>query len=312
MTMTPVLFSPELAVGRSRTHPAVSVCIPAYQAERHLKATLDSVLSQDSDDFEVVVIDNNSSDGTAGLLQQFADPRLRVLRNQTTVPMIDNFNIAVRHSRGRYVKLVCADDTLTLDCVRVQAKVLDAIPEVSLVSARTDFIDDAGEVMRPARGLTGILGRQPAERVVRRIVRSGTNPVGPPVAAMFRRADFERCGGFRPVTSFLSELDLWVRLLDHGDFFGLSTTLAAFRIASGSTTALTSARSQLTQLLGFTGQLAADPRWPITAGDVVYGRLRSYDMQIRRTGLYALSSARSSRWGSVSRKALPQGAFRAR
>lgn len=77
MTMTPVLFSPELAVGKSRTHPAVSVCIPAYQAERHLKATLDSVLSQDSDDFEVVVIDNNSSDGTAGLLQQFADPRLR-------------------------------------------------------------------------------------------------------------------------------------------------------------------------------------------------------------------------------------------
>lgn len=301
-----MITSQPAATSASRTRaarPAVSICIPAYQARRHLRATLDSVLAQDSDDFEVVVIDNNSSDGTGRILAGVDDERVRVLRNAVTVPMMDNFNIAVRHSRGRYVKVVCADDTLTPDCVRVQAAVLDAMPAVSLVSARTDFIDDGGEMMRPARGLPGIVGLQPAGRVIRRIVRSGTNPIGPPVAAMFRRADFDRCGGFRHVTSFLSELDLWVRLLDRGEFYGVPSTLAAFRIASGSTTALTSARSQLNQQLGFSGRLADDERWNVTTGDVLYGRFRSYDMQLRRTGLYALSNLRNRRRQAAARKA---------
>jgi glycosyltransferase involved in cell wall biosynthesis len=294
---------PARTLGERPARPAVSICIPAYQAYRHLAATLDSALAQDSSDFEVVVIDNHSTDGTERLLRGVADPRVRVLRNSDTVPMMDNFNIAVQHSRGRYVKVVCADDILTPDCVRVQAAILDAMPDVSLVSARTDFIDDCGQMMRPDRGLPGIVGLQTADHVIRRIVRSGTNPIGPPVAAMFRRADFDRCGGFRHVTSFLSELDLWVRLLDGGKFFGIPTTLAAFRIATESTTALTSARSQLSQQLGFSADLAADERWNVSGTDLIYGRLRSYDMQLRRTGLYALSALRHHRQCAAARKA---------
>lgn len=171
--------SPATLLDDCNTRPAVSICIPAYQARQHLPATLDSVLSQDSRDFEVVIVDNNSSDGTGRLLEGLTDPRVRVLRNDATVSMIDNFNIAVRRSRGRYVKVVCADDTLTPDCVRVQSAVLDTMPGITLVSARTDFIDDDGELMRPDRGLPGIVGRQSAQHVVRRIVRSGTNPIGP-------------------------------------------------------------------------------------------------------------------------------------
>ncbi len=283
--------------------PRLSICIPAYQAGRHLSATLESALAQDCDDFEIVVIDNNSTDDTARILDGIGDPRIRVLRNDVTVPMMDNFNIAVQESRGSYVKVVCADDIVAPNCLRLQAAVLDAMPSVTLVSARTDFVDDCGAMMRPARGLPGIVGLQPARRVVRRIVRSGTNPVGPPVAAMFRRDDFDRCGGFRHVTSFLSELDLWVRLLDRGDFYGIPSTLAAFRIASGSTTAMTSARSQLRQQLGFSDGLAADARWRVTTGDVLYGRLRSYDMQVRRTGLYALSNLRDRRRSAAARRA---------
>lgn len=293
----------ELTVPGARSTTLTSVCIPAYQAERHLRVTLDSVLDQTHPNLEVVVVDNNSTDGTAAILDELTDPRVRVVRNPTTVSMVDNFNIAIRESRGDYVKLVCADDTLMPDCVQVQAAALDAMPHVKLVSARTDFIDDDGAMMRPARGLGKIVGRQPADHVVRCIVRSGTNPIGPPVAAMFRRSDFDRCGSFRPVTSFLSELDLWVRLLELGEFYGVPKTLAAFRIASDSTTALTSARSQLSQVVGFADRLAADPTWNVTTGDRVFGRLRSYDMQLRRTGLYALSAVRSGRRRMKSRAA---------
>ncbi|MBV6761357.1 glycosyltransferase family 2 protein [Rhodococcus opacus] len=280
--------------GRNRP-PTVSLCIPAYQAERHLQTTLDSVLAQTFTDLEIVIVDNNSSDGTREILEKLHDNRIRIIRNKTTVPMVDNFNLAIRESRGRYVKLICADDTIEPDCIATQVAVLEADDNVALVSVRTDFIDDEGALLRPARGLRGIVGRNSGRTVVRRIVRSGSNPIGPPVAGMFRRVDFDRCGGFRGELLFPMELDLWSRLVRKGDFFGVPRTLASFRIGSESTTALTSARSQLAQQLEFTSRLVHDPEWQVPLSDRILGRINAYDMQMRRSLLFALSALRASR-----------------
>ena len=135
--------------------PGVSVCIPAFQAERHLQATIDSVLAQDYADLEVVIVDNNSSDGTRDILERLTDRRVRVIRNPTTLPIADNFNFAIRQSRGQFVKLVCADDLLKPDCIAAQASILENHPDVAVVSARTDFIDDEGKLIRRERGLRG-------------------------------------------------------------------------------------------------------------------------------------------------------------
>ena len=99
------------------------------------------------------------------------------------------------------------------DCVAHRRRVIDAKPGVVLVSARTDFIDDAGEMLRPDQGTARHRGAAAGQWAVKRVVRSGTNPIGLPVAAMFRRADFDRCGGFRRRLAFPIELDLWVRLI---------------------------------------------------------------------------------------------------
>lgn len=275
--------------------PKVSLCIPAYEAERHLRATLDSVLAQSYEDFEVVIVDNNSSDRTGDIVAALHDDRVRVIRNATTLPIADNFNRAVQQSRGQYVKLICADDTIEPDCIAAQVGVMDANPGVVLVSVRTDFIDDVGDVLRPAKGLRGIVGRQSAQRTVRRVVRSGTNPIGPPVAALFRRADFDRCGGFHGELLFPMELDLWVRLIRHGDFFGVPKTLASFRIGAGSMTALTSSRSQLAQQIEFARRLVDDPRWRISTADRLVGLVNTFDKQLRRNVLFLMSSARAAR-----------------
>ncbi|WP_235892745.1 glycosyltransferase family 2 protein [Mycolicibacterium hodleri] len=275
--------------------PKVSICIPAYEAERHLQATLDSVLAQNYDDFEVVIVDNNSSDRTGDIVASLHDKRVRVIRNATTLPIVDNFNWAVEQSRGDYVKLLCADDTLEPDCIAAQVRVMDANPGVVLVAIRTDFIDEVGDLLRPAKGLRGINGRQSAQRTIRQVVRSGTNPIGPPVAALFRRAEFDKCGGFRGGLLFPLELDLWVRLLQHGDFFGLTETLASFRICAGTVTALTSSRSQLAQMIEFARRLTNNPRWRISTGDRLVGLVNAFDKQLRRDVLYLMSSARSAR-----------------
>lgn len=279
----------------SGPRPTVSLCVPAYQAQRHLGATIESLLAQDYDDFEVVIVDNHSSDGTAEIVNSIADDRVRVVRNESTLPIIENFNTAVRLCRGEFVKLVCADDVLDPHCVAAQSAILRRFPAVVLVGAQTDFIDGDGALLRPARGLRGIAGRRRADHVVRRLVRSGTNPIGAPVATMFRRADFLRCGGFRDDLLFFSDADLWVRLLQHGDFYGIPRVLASFRFGTDTVSATMAARSQLAQQGEFVRRLGDDRRWRVSRLDRIVGRLNAYDKQVRRCVLFAISKRRGSR-----------------
>lgn len=284
-----------VADAETSLRPAVSLCVPAYQAERHLRATLESLLAQTHSDFEIVVIDNNSSDGTAAVLESFSDSRIRVIRNEYTLPLVDNFNHAVRQCRGEFVKLVCADDLLHPDCIAAQSAVLERYRGVALVGAQTDFVDDAGSVLRSRRGLGNIVGRHPAHHVVRTIVRSGTNPIGAPLAVMFRRSDFLRSGGFRDRWLFLSDVDLWVRLLQYGEFYGVPRTLASFRFGSQTVTATMAARSQLAQYRAFVRALSAQHRWGITRTDRAVAHVRMCDKQLRRTVLFAISKYRDAR-----------------
>jgi glycosyltransferase involved in cell wall biosynthesis len=278
-----------------RNRPTVSICIPAYQAAAHLRTTLDSVLAQDYPDMEVVVIDNNSTDETAAILESIGDERVRVFRNPVTVSAADNHNLAVRRSRGRFVKVLSADDIIDPDCIATQVEVFARRPDVAVVAARTDFIDNDGRLLVPARGVRGIVGPHPAHRVIRHIVRSGRNPIGAPASVMFRRADFDRCGGFRRDTTYTTDVDLWARLLDRGNFYGIGRTLASFRVHSGSLSDLTSMRSQLAQHAELDRGLGEDPRWGLSRIDRALGRVNAYQALARRLLLFKLSSRRASR-----------------
>lgn len=272
--------------------PKVSVCIPAYQAQRYIARLLDTVLGQTFHDFEVVVVDNHSSDDTAGVLETVDDDRLRVIRNAVTLPFTENFNRAVGQARGRYVKLICVDDLLKPDCLAVQAAVLDSRPDIALVSVKCDFVDEHGALIASARGLQGMAGHVPARQAVRTIVRSGGNPIGAPVAGMFRRDDFDRVGGFTDSFPFVSDLDLWVRLLDCGDFYGVPQAHAAFRVRPGSLSGLASSRTQLRESLAFERTVSRDPRWHIPPVDRARGALRCHEHTLRRMVLFGLANRR--------------------
>ena len=164
---------------RSR-RPKVSLCISAFQAERHLQATIDSCLAQHYAELELLIIDYESSDGTRDILEVVKDDRVRIIRSATTLSVADHFNLAVQQSHGQFVKLMCAGDTLHPDCIAKQAKALEDNPEVTLVAVQTDHIDDEGQLFTRARGLVGLVGRHSGERAIIRIVCRGANPIGPP------------------------------------------------------------------------------------------------------------------------------------
>ena len=138
------------------TLPHVSVCIPVYNGERYLAETIRSVLDQTYRDFELVVLDNASTDATDRIPRSFADTRLRVETNPTTIPQPDNWRAAVRLCRAPLIKLLCADDLLHPRCLEYQVGPMEADPGLALVAARRHMVDERSTVLVPRRGLTGL------------------------------------------------------------------------------------------------------------------------------------------------------------
>ena len=276
--------------------PAVSLCIPAYQAERHLRETLAAAFAQTCQDMEILVLDNNTTDGTRRILDEALrekrDPRLRVVRNDRTLSMPDNWNRVVELCRAPLIKLLCADDLIDETCVQDQADILTNNPDVALVACKVDLLDDAGHPLRRSTGLRRLTGRHDGRTVVRHVVRSGGNPIGPSAAVTFRRKDFTAVGGFKGDLLYPMELELWTRLLQRGDFVGLASPMAAFRISAEGATAFTSVRAQFGQQVELTRRIAHDATWRMGCGDRLLGWLGAVTMQARRSLLFSHSAWR--------------------
>ncbi len=267
--------------------PRVSVCIPAYNAGRFIGEAVRSVLDQTFADFELIVRDDASTDGTLDRLSAFSDPRLRVAANPRNVGAEANWNAVVAEARGEFVKVLCSDDLLRPDCLRRQVEALDAAGGRGAVLAccRREIIDAGGRVLM-VRGSGAFTGIIPGPEAVRRIVRSGTNPIGEPSAVLFRRAALERAGRFDGSLPYVIDLDLWCRLLLLGPVVALPEALCAFRVAPGSWS-LRLALRQARNYQRFVRRLGADPRYGLTPGDRRIGRLKSAGLNLARIAFYA-------------------------
>ncbi|WP_462328006.1 glycosyltransferase family 2 protein [Desulfobaculum sp.] len=124
----------------THTTPAISVVLPAYNAARHLPACLDSLLAQDAGDYDIIAVDDGSTDDTARVLTDYAARHDRVralLRPHEGVAAA--FNTGMEHATGRYIARMDADDTCDPRRLRLQAEHLCANPQVGLVASTVTY-----------------------------------------------------------------------------------------------------------------------------------------------------------------------------
>jgi glycosyltransferase involved in cell wall biosynthesis len=275
---------------------SVSVCIPVYNGERFLAETITSVLDQTYRDFELVILDNASTDESGAIARSFAerDSRIRIERNPTTVSQPDNWNRVVQLSTAPLVKVVCADDLLHPRCLEYQVAPMEADPGLALVASRRHMIDEQSRVIVPRRGLPGLTGVRTGVEVARRVVRNGSNPIGESNNVLFRRDDFFAVGGWRGDRTFIMDLDLWLRLLQYGEFLGLPETLAAFRIGRGTVSA-ENADEIYTQQRMLLEEIGDSPFFQVRGVDLAVGRLLAPAGRSRRRALYAISKIAARR-----------------
>jgi hypothetical protein len=268
--------------------PIVSVCIPAYNSERHIAATIRSVLSQTLTDFELLVVDDCSTDRSVAVARQFDDPRVRVFVNDKNLGAAANWGRACSMASGEYVKLLCGDDIIYSTCLERQVEAFGGpLSGRTLVAARRDIIDADGRIVLAGRGLAAMPAVVRGEDAIRRAVRSGTNPFGEPACVLMRKDLLDRAGPFRKLTQYMMDLDMWCRLLSYGDLCAIQEPLAAFRLQNQSWSHAL-ARQQSLQAQAFFFELRRDRPDLITGWDVVQGSVKASSLGAARRTTYRL------------------------
>ncbi len=215
--------------------PRVSVCIPAFNAADYLHQAIQSVLDQNYQNFEIVVVDNCSTDHTVNLvgkLQQLSSGRIRFYQNDRNIGMVGNLNRCMELAKGAYIKFLCADDLLLPGCLEQMVAGLDAQESVKLVACGRSIIDKQGHkstIRRYSRSDVTIPGKQAITECL-----YGSHYIGEPSAVMFRKSGLE--GGFREDLPQVLDIDMWFRLLEQGDLLYLGTPLCAIRQHDGQMT----------------------------------------------------------------------------
>lgn len=190
----------------SAASPNVSVVIPTHNRWALLRAALHGALAQRAVDVEVLVVDDGSTDETADELSRLTNPRLRVIRHETSQGVARARNSGIAHARGEWVAFLDDDDLWSTDKVRAQ---LDAAARhgAAFVYGTAVEIDEHRTPL--------VVYRATDARVVTRELLA-TNAVGTPSAVMVRTELLRRVGGFDERLAALADWDLWLTVLGTG------------------------------------------------------------------------------------------------
>lgn len=213
----------------SSDQPTISVCIPVFNGQNYLEEALRSVLAQSYKDFEVIIIDNFSTDKTKQIAQKYVrkDKRVHYMCNAQNIGLVRNWNKALLLARGEYIKVLCHDDILYPDHLAEFIQVLIKNPDVVLVTSFEQLIGDLHQVRKiPEIPCAGKLEGKVAQRS---ILLNG-NWIGSPSSVLFRKSDLS-IGLFNIIYSvWLLDLEMWLRLLSVGNLYVIPKILTSNRV----------------------------------------------------------------------------------
>jgi glycosyltransferase involved in cell wall biosynthesis len=201
--------------------PAVSIIMPAYNVEPFVSGAIESVRAQTFSNFELLVVDDGSTDGTAAAVERHAqeDDRIRLLR-QSNLGLSAARNVALQHARGEYLAILDSDDAWMPSFLGSQIEILERQPEVDIVTTNAWFVGGS------MSGRTA--GPQPDPRPdpnLRHLLEDETAVF---VMCVFRRRVYEAIGGFDEAFRSNEDYDFWIRAAIGGFRFVRNDKPAAF------------------------------------------------------------------------------------
>lgn len=219
----------------------VSVVIPTYNSMAYLPETMATVLSQTHPDFEVIVINDGSTDNTQEWVSQINDSRVKLV-SQENRGLAGARNRGIEESQGEYLAFLDADDLWQPSKLAEQANMLDNHPEVGVVCTWVTYINQAGDS-------TGRIAKNHHEgHIWQQLTQSNLVECGS--VAMVRRECLTKCGVFDcNLGSFVEDWDMWLRIARHYQFKVVQQPLVAYRQIASSASRNWQAMAQSYQLV---------------------------------------------------------------
>jgi glycosyltransferase involved in cell wall biosynthesis len=202
--------------------PLVSVIIPTYRRSNLLGTAIRSVLNQTFQDFEIVVVDDNSQDDTEEVVRSFGGRKIRYIAHQTNLGCGGARNTGIRNSNSELVAFLDDDDEWLPDKLEEQISVLDHS------GALTGVVCSAFQTVEQSTGR--LLETVVPTKQGRILDHLGRNRVGPPSAVLVRRSCLDKVGLFDETLEFGEDWDLWIRLAQFFEFACVLRPLFRYRI----------------------------------------------------------------------------------
>ncbi|EKE14044.1 MAG: glycosyl transferase family protein [uncultured bacterium] len=211
--------------------PLVSVVLASYNHARFIKQAVESVLNQTMSDFELLVFDDGSNDGTPEVVEKIHDKRLRLIKlnlNRRFHPR----NTGIKMAKGKYIAFQNSDDVWLQNKLKQQVEFMEKNKQTSVCFTRLEMIDEKGKVIKNSWAHKNLAGENKNNDAwLRLLFTSGFN-FG--VASALARTDkVIKLGGFNESMVQMADYDLWVRLAGLGQIHIINEPLTKMRIVKG-------------------------------------------------------------------------------
>ena len=201
--------------------PKVSVIIPTYNREEFITETINSVLNQTYKDFEIIVVDDGSTDNTKQKLESFK-LKIKLIEQKNSERAIARNN-GVRNSKGEYLAFLDSDDVWIKNKLEKQVELLDSKPEVILTYGQSLRINEHGQKIKIAkRQIEGYSGEVFENLLLRNFIASPT--------PIIRREYFDKTEGFQTKYIPYEDWEFWLRFSLLGKFYFFNNPFAYYRI----------------------------------------------------------------------------------
>lgn len=211
----------------SNEQPLVSVCIASYNHAEYVGLAIESILAQTYKNYEIIVVDDGSSDNSLEILNSYAQKfseRVQVFthENRENRGISITTNLAIEKSKGKYIALIGSDDIWEKNKLSLQIEVLEQNPRVGVVYSKAKTIDSRGKVIGAIVGENFKKNRDQLAQIM-------AKDFIPAPTAVFRRECFDRLGGFDE-NLVCSDWEMWLRILAHWEMAFVDEPLVLYRV----------------------------------------------------------------------------------
>jgi len=194
--------------------PKISVILPSYNHAKYIKKSIESVLSQHFEDFELLISDDASLDNSWDVISSINDKRIFAFLQDQNLGPVGNLAFLVGKARGKYIALINSDDFWEPEKLLKQIFIMDSMPELGACFTWASLVDDHGSEVTGSESIWRDIFRQPNRtqgKWLRHFFNSGNCLCHP--SMLMRKEVYEAIGFYNPAFKQLPDFEMWIRLV---------------------------------------------------------------------------------------------------